>query len=196
MYHGKYLKPKPVRSAKRNGLLLISLVLLLTITVGGSIAFLIDITNQVENTFTPAQVSIDPTEATTPDSKSDIRFQNSGDVPVYVRATLVIYWTDTIDGVEQIIAQPSGASVSDRELLNNGWFVIGDIYYYNLPVASGDSTETMLDKITVVVPEGCSATCHIDVRAEAIQADPSTAVENAWTDVDVENGKLKPHTAG
>lgn len=196
MYHGKYLKPKPVRSAKRNGLLLISLVLLLTITVGGSIAFLIDITNQVENTFTPAQVSIVPTEATTPNSKSDIRFQNSGDVPVYVRATLVIYWTDTIDGVEQIIAQPSGASVSDRELLKNGWFVIGDIYYYNLPVASDDSTETMLDKITVEVPEGCSATCHIDVRAEAIQADPSTAVENAWTDVDVENGKLKPHTAG
>lgn len=200
MYHGKYTNPKPVRRARRRkspSLLLISLVLLLCIAVGGSAAFLIDITGRVENTFTPAQVEIDPTESTTPDSKSNIRFQNSGSVPVYIRATLVIYWEDTINGETAVIAQPAGGSVEVGALLDNGWFQVGDIYYYESAVAPGGWTEKMLSEISVNVPTGSTAKCRIDVRAEAIQADPSNAVEDAWADVDVSGGKLVPAgTAG
>lgn len=196
MYHGKYSSPKPVRRARRKNspsLLLISLVLLLFIAVGGSVAYLLDITGRVENTFTPAQVEIDPTEETTADSKSNIKFQNSGSVPVYIRATLVIYWEEkTVNNETQVIAQPAGGSVAVGDLLNNGWFQVGDIYYYKSPVDPGDWTEVMLGEIKVTVPEGSDAKCRIDVRAEAIQAEPADAVKDAWTDVVVSGVKLEP----
>lgn len=198
MYHGKHATDKPVKRVNRRkspSVMLISLVLLLFVVVGGTIAYVITATGRVENTFTPAAVEIIATEETTVNSKSDIQFINSNKedaVPVYIRATLVIFWTDMVNGTEQVIAEPAGASVSDRKLLNNGWFEVNGIYYYQDAVDPGFETSVMLDKIDVVVPEGSSATCHIDVRAEAIQADPADAVEDAWVDVDVSEGKLVP----
>jgi len=107
---------------------------------------------------------------------------------------LVIYWTDTIDGNSVVVAQPRDAEVSIGSLLNNGWFQVGEIYYYENPVSPDASTTTMLDTITVTIPEGSTAQCHIDVHAEGIQALPASAVETAWSDVDVDaNGKLIRH---
>ena len=54
----------------------------------------------------------------------------------------------------------------------------------------------MLGDITVTIPEGSTAKCYIDVRAEAIQAEPKTAVETAWTDVEVVDGRLSEITSG
>lgn len=184
MYSGQYHKPvRKRKTRKKPGILIVSLVLLLAVVVGGSVAFLQDTTNQVENTFTPAKVEIDPTEATTPTTKSDIKFQNTGDVPVYIRATLVIYWKDS-EG--NFVAPPSGGSVKvgdvdvhDAQPLN-GWSKVGDIYYYDSPVPAGEWTGEMLDTITVTTPTGY--TCYIDVRAEAIQADgmDATSAQDAW----------------
>lgn len=187
MRKGKYMKPK---AKKRNpAILILSLLLLLAVGVGGTVALLKTATNQVTNTFTPAEVEIEPDEITTATTKSDIKFKNTGDVPVYVRATLVIYWTDTINGEVQTIAPPAGSVVNGGSV-QPGWFQVGQIYYYSGPVAPTDSTTVMLDTITVTVPDGSTAQCHIDVRAEAIQAEPQSAVEDAWTDVVVVSGKL------
>lgn len=195
MYRGKYQKPvNKSRSKKKHGILIISLVLLIAMVVGGTTAYLKDSTDAVENTFTPAKVEITINEDTSSNTKSNITFTNpdkENAVPVYIRATLVIYWKDTINGKTEVIAQPSGGSVDVGSLLNNGWFQVGDIYYYGQPVKPGESTSVMLDTITVTVPEGSTAKCYIDVRAEAIQADPVTAAESAWKDINVINGKLE-----
>ena len=182
MSKGKY-QNRATRVHKRPGILFISLVMLLVVIVGGSMAFLQDATNKVENTFTPAQVTIDPTESVNEDTKSNIKFTNTGNVPVYIRATLVIYWTDVIDGESQVIAQPTGANV-EIGAVQSGWTKNGDIYYYDSPVKPNESTGVMLDPITVTVPTGSTAQCHIDVRAEAIQADGLgsgvTTAQEAW----------------
>lgn len=197
MYRGKYQWAKPSKSAKV--ILIASLVLLLAVAVGGTMALLMSMSNRVTNTFTPGKVEITPTESVSDTQKSDISFKNTGTAHAYIRATLVIHWTDTFDltddGVdnptEQIIAEPAGASVAVGALLNNGWFRVGDIYYYAEPVAPNDSTKVMLAPITVTLPDGSTAQCHIDVRAEAIQAEPAEAVEAAWKDVNVVSGKLE-----
>lgn len=207
MHHGKYESPRPARRRRRRkspGMLLISVVLLLCLATAGTIAFLQDATNKVENTFTPAHVEIKPSENVDETKKSDIQFENTGDVPVYIRATLAIYWTDefdtTDDGVdnptEQTIAKPATAKIEGGTTLDKDWFQVGDIYYYSKSVAPGKFTSVMLDEITVTVPEGSTVQCHIDVHSEAIQAEPETAVGQAWPDVTVENGQLKAKQGG
>lgn len=208
MYRGKYERAK---SSKRNKnkpvILIVSLVLLLVAVAGGTVAFLRAASGRVTNTFTPGEVKITINEEVTSTSKSDISFTNpdkdeNGNsldtVPVYIRATLEIYWTDTFDltddGVdnptEQIVPMPAGAKIEGGTALGSGWFKVdnSDIYYYCAPVAPGASTTVMLDTITVTVPDGSTAQCHIDVRAEAIQAAPTTVVAAAWTDIEVEYG--------
>lgn len=184
---GKYLKPKAKK--RKPVILILSLILLLAVAVGGTVAYLRATSGSVTNTFTPAELKIIPTEKTTENTKSDIQFKNDGTVPVYVRATLVIYWTDTINGSEQTVAPPAKDLVNVGPL-RNGWFQVGDIYYHSAPVAPSDSTGVMLDTITVTIPDGSTAQCHIDVRAEAIQATPTSVVEDAWDDVNVVNGNL------
>ena len=88
-----------------------------------------------------------------------------------------------------VIAQPEGAYVIIGAPINgNGWFRVGDIFYYSRPVPPGETTLVMNETNTVVLPEGSTARCHIDVRAEAIQSVPASAVEEAWKDVDVDSG--------
>ena len=90
-----------------------------------------------------------------------------------------------------VIPQPAGASVAVGNVLD-GWFQVGEIYYYAAPVAPGAGTTAMLGTITVSVPDGSTAQCHVDIHAEAIQAEPNTAVESAWFDVKVgQSGKLE-----
>lgn len=203
MYSGQYQKPvRKRKTRKKPGILIVSLVLLLAVVVGGSVAFLQDTTNQVENTFTPAKVEIDPTESTesldeegyTEYTKSQISFSNPKDddaVPVYIRATLVVYWSDMINGEEQVIPKPAGATITGGTVLGTDWFQVGDIYYYGNQVGPGASTSVMLDTITVTIPDGSTAKCYIDVRAEAIQATPTTAVEEAWQDINVSGSTLE-----
>ena len=194
MRKGKYQKAvvKKHRKNKPN-ILIISLVLLLVAVIGGTVAYLMDTTSGVTNTFTPAEVKITIEEDTTKTTKENIIFTNSDEadaVPVYIRATLVIYWKDAEGNV---IPQPELAKVEGGNP-GTDWFKVGDIYYYKPKVPVGRSTMAMTDTITVTIPAGSTAKCYIDVRAEAIQADPAEAVADAWKVVKVDNGNLVENT--
>lgn len=212
MYEGKYRSSgSHKRSKKKPAILIVALVLLLVVMVGGTVAFLRAASDQVTNVFTPGEVKVNINEKTTSTTKSDISFTNpdkdeNGNpidtVPVYIRATLAIYWTDafdlTDDGVnnptQEIIQKPAGDQYKvtvGSVLEENGWFEVDGVYYYALPVEPGSSTLVMLDTIYVTLPENSTVQCHIDVHAEAIQAEPESVVEAAWQDVEVytdENG--------
>ena len=193
MYQGKHQKPAAGKKGKKAVLLILCLVLLLVAAIGGTVAYLKGTAEPIENTFQAGDVKITIDEETTPNTKSHITFTNPKTdtaVPVYVRATLVVYWTDLINGTEQVIAPPANCSVTGGESAN-GWFLVGDIYYYPHVLAPGETTAVMADVITVEIPEGSTVKCYIDVRAEAIQAQPDTVVSRAWTDVKVSNGSLQ-----
>ena len=151
MHREKYARTeKKGRTHKRHALLLISLILLLTAVIGGTIAYLQDSSAKVENTFTPAKVTIHIDETKQENIKYDIRVTNAtiaskDAIPVYVRAKLVIYWTDVIDGKERVIPKPAGDdySVTVPDPVN-GWFLVGDTYYYPAVVKPGEATNAMV----------------------------------------------------
>ena len=182
-------------------ILTIFLLLLFVATVGGTISYLVDKTGTVTNTFTPADLEITPDEKVEGMQKSNITFTNASNVSVFVRSTLEIYWTDTIDGSEQRIAAPAGAKVTLDDTLGKDWFKVGEVYYYSKALnpstaTSGKQTSVMLtNPITVSNPSN-TATCHINVHCEAIQAEPEYVVEEAWKVVKVNetNGELVPAT--
>lgn len=192
MNHGKYERPVKNKINKRYTLLLISLTILFTVVIGGTLAYLLDSSDKVENTFTPAKVTVNIHEVKQQNIKYNIYVTNAtlaskDAVPVYVRAKLVVYWTDMINNKEQVIPKPDNAEIVIPAPVN-GWFLVDDTYYYPLVVKPGDSTLAMVlqaNPITVTVPAGTSIKCYVDVRAEAIQAEPSDAVEAAWQDVSV-----------
>ena len=165
------------RRTQHSAILIIALVLLFAVIVGGTVALLqATAANRLTNTFAPVKVEIDPDEEKTPTSKSNIKFQNTGDVPVYIRATLVIYWKDSD---ENFVPQPAGGKI-EGGLIQDGWTEKNGIYYYGSQVAPQDWTGVMLSEIVVTCPDGY--TCHIDVQAEAIQAEGlnASSAQDAW----------------
>lgn len=201
MYKGKYRMPAVKRKGIRKpGILIISLALLLVAVVCGTAAYLLDATSEVTNTFTPAEVKIIINENRDENTKKNITFTNPAEtnaVPVYVRAMLVVYWEDA-EG--KIVPMPAGGEVRiGTANIDAGWFQVNNIYYYRGKVSPGNSTPDMLNTVSgsdpdaevfVSVPNGYK--CFVDIRAEAIQAEPAPVVGQAWTDVTVVNGQLVP----
>ncbi|MGN1249519.1 MAG: hypothetical protein ACI4XW_05515 [Candidatus Spyradocola sp.] len=156
----------------------LSLLLLLTASVGGTLAFLTTQTAPVVNTFHPSQVSCEVTEQFDGTVKSNVSVRNTGDTPAFLRVRLVAYRVNAqgqrIGGTAQIPAFTPGEN----------WFKIEDCYYYALPVAPGESPATPL-----IGAEGIRLTDYTDadggrqvveVIAEAIQSEPASAVQQAW----------------
>lgn len=179
MSNGKYAKTEKVKSrSKKTRVLLASLALLLVLSVGGTIAYLMDSTGPVVNTFDPAEAKVTITEDFDGQTKKDIVIENESDFPAYIRATLAIYW---IDG-NGVIVKPTDCRISEITI-NSGWVKRGEIYYYTAPVAK-NGTVALLEPGTAITayisPEFSDYRLVVEVLAEAIQAEPKTAVETAW----------------
>ena len=171
--------------------LLVSLALVIALGVGATAAFITVGTNSVKNTFEPRKVEVSISESVTDTTKSDIVFKNEVDIPVFVRATLAVYWTDASGA---IVSQPKGCSYSGGTV-QAGWTQIGDVYYYgqalNPKDTTGDRTTAMLSEITASIPAGSEYKLNVDVLYEAIQAQPATTVQDAWG-VSIVNGAVTP----
>ena len=187
MYHGKHEKPvNGIKKYKKSGVLLASLVLILALTVGTTVAFLIDSTDIVTNRFSPTHVDISLDEHFDHQTKSRVQILNNGNVDVYIRATVACYWTDS----QGVIVEPDDCSYSPDPLeLGDGWvnYQNKGIYYYTKSVEPGVKTENLLKQpVTATIsPQHSNYIFHMEVHAEAIQADGVTAsgnkiVEAAW----------------
>ncbi len=195
MYKGKYQKPA-VTKHRRNkpGILIISLVILIAVIAGGTAAYLLDYTNKVTNTFTPVNVTVEIEEKFEDNVKENVYIHNTSDVQVYVRVTLVEYWKNAAG---EIVFPPTNPTFDWglwKDATDPDWFQVGNIYYYKEPLDAEsasyltDDTSNLIDQVTVELPEGYKY--YLDIRAEAIQATPVSVVGQAWTDVEVENGRL------
>lgn len=180
MKHGNNESQRPQRNTKHNlykiQLLIFSLLLVATMAIGGSMAFLTTQTNAVVNTFTPAQVSPKVDETFDGTVKSSITVKNTGDIDAYIRVKLVTYRVnndgDHIGGTAEIPNFTPGAD----------WKKYGEYYYYTKPVAPGNWTGDLLGS-NIELQEYTDADGGkqaIDVMAEAIQSTPASAVTSAW----------------
>ena len=152
---------------------------LIMAAVGSTVAFLIDKTAPVENSFEYAKVSCEVTENFANNEKDNVRVKNIGTTDAYIRATYVVNWVDAQGNIAS--SDPAGYKYTLTANLNNSWTKGSDGYfYYTSPVAPGASTEGSLLTCTVKYPNNPEYTLSVEILAEAIQSTPDNAVQEAW----------------
>lgn len=187
MYNGRFQAKQPQqpqrpvrrrkRRSKKTGTLLFSLVLLLTMMVGGTLAYLTIQTTPVVNQFTPSHVSCTVTEDFNGTTKSNVNVRNDSDINAYIRVKLVTY---RVNGSGEHIG---GTATIPTFTPGSGWVEHSGYYYYTQPVAAGASpTANLTDSMTLTgsYTDADGGKQVIEVMAEAIQSVPATAVQNSW----------------
>lgn len=187
MYHEKYepnhLKHRHKRRKNnRAEILLLSLLVLVTIMVGGTLAYLVINTEPVTNTFNPSFVDCEVTEDFDGTTKSNVNVTNIGNTDAYIRVKLVAYRVNN-EGqhIGGEVESPVFAPGAD-------WVKNGDYYYYTQPVAPGAKPSAdLINSITLTgsYTDADGGKQVIEVMAEAIQAkgiaaDGIKAVVKAW----------------
>ena len=181
MYQGRHSTSgspradRPVASRRAGGskkplTLFVALVLLLTLTVGGSLAWLVS-DDDVTNSMVPGQVPIEIVEQIDGTTKTSITIKNTGNIDAYIRVAVVANKVDK-DGNITIGTAPTLNLNTDKwQQLSDGY------YYYKGVVAPGASTDS-LGSISFVDAE-------VNILAESIQvlggvkSDGSASVD-AW----------------
>ena len=119
--------------------------------------------------------------------KSDITAENTGSTTVFLRLRLSACW---VDGTGKVTGTPSALP---QIMLRQNWLDGGHgRYYYALPVEPRQSTTVLCEprrRGTSVSPTGAAVYQQITVLAEAVQALPEKAAQEAWG-VTVENGRI------
>lgn len=174
--------------------LLVSLLLLLGIAIGSTVAFLATKTGAKENTFTPSKVSSQVTEVFDGTTKSNVAVKNTGDIDAYLRATVNITWMKDQNTADQTVlakVPQEGVDYTITYSEGTGWAKgPGEYWYYLTPVAPGASTRNLIESCTQLpgaeVPEGYHLS--VEIIASAIQSVPAKAVVEAWGVTITENG--------
>lgn len=171
---------------------LLALLLLLCCTVAGTVAFLVTSTDPVTNTFTPASVSTAVDETFENGVKSDVKIKNTGDIPAYIRAAVIINWADAngnVYGGGTPAASTDDGKSGDYIISFNtdDWKQIGDYWYCETTTAPGALTKPLIISCaktsTATVPDGYDL--QVTILADGIQADGvasngKTPMEDAW----------------
>lgn len=167
------------RPTGRLAAMALATVLLLALTIGGTVAWLTSKTNDITNTFTPSKVTCAVSEIFDEDTgiKSNVNVTNVGDTDAFIRVKLVTYRTNAegqhIGGVAEVPKFTPG----------DGWVKYGDYYYYTKPVApNAQPEEDLIGRIQLAssYPDADGGYQAMDVMAEAIQSEPAQAVGEAW----------------
>ena len=180
MKNGKLELQHSQNEKKRNlnklQLLILSLLVVTTVTVGGTVAYLTTKTEPVTNTFTPSKVTGEVTEDFNGTVKKDIKVQNKGDIAVYVRVKLVTY---RVNEDKQHIG---GNATIPGFTLGTNWVEHNGYYYYTVPVDPGKNTSSLnsTDITLQKYDDADGGKQVIEVMAEMIQSVPDTAVEDTW----------------
>lgn len=165
--------------------------------VGGVLAWLVS-TDSLTNTFGVGEIETVVTEDFNGESKSNVAVQNNGNVDAWIRAQINIYWVDSdgnqmwdkpAKGIDYSLTMGSQTAVAG----DNSWVQGQDGYYYfDRPVAPNASTDKLIDtlKDANAYDDGRKLVC--DINAQAIQADPYSAVQDSWgvTVISSEDGDL------
>lgn len=183
MYQGRHSASgspradRPVASRRAGGskkplTLFVALVLLLTLAVGGSLAWLVS-DDEVQNTMVPGKVPITIHEKFDGTTKSDVYVTNDGNIQAFIRVAII---ANAVDENGDIIVDTAPTYTVD----SSKWTKIGDYYYYNGIVEpnGGKTAHLFTDKVVFAGGE-------INILAESIQvlggvtSDGSASVD-AW----------------
>ena len=185
---------------RRKSTILIAMVaLLLTFTVSGTIAWLADSTESIENVFTPGKVDTEIEEGFSTTAKTSIVVKNDkgagSTVPVFVRVSVSGYYVKDGEIVEPwgglSSVNTTGNTTDNDGIANGGWVTGSDgYYYYSGVVAPGEVTTNLLTSNGIdLTKREDGSYLVVNVLHQTIQAEPASTVTAAWG-VTVSNGTI------
>ena len=180
------------KTGRKISILILAAVILIgtLVLVGLVYAALRDTTSAVINNLEPVVVTCNVNETFDGQTKSNVSVTNTGEIPAFIRAKVVVNWTDA-DGYETWFTGSAdyGYNATLASPLHwtneNGSSVIDDGYwYYNGIVQPGDRTDDLIASITESLSAAVSANpqyhLKVTILAEALQAAPADAVQQSW----------------
>ena len=184
----------------KKSIIIASVMLLILVAVGTTIAYIFTETEPVENTFNPSKVSCAVVEKgyepvsgeiqNISDKKSNVQIKNTGDTDAYIRVAVVVNWMNA-DGSRVWATKPVKSTdgtdgdytISYAE--NTGWEKGSDGYWYYtksvLPTDGSNLTGILISEAKVLKnapQEGYYLS--IEIVASAIQAKPTSVVTSQW----------------
>ena len=190
----------------KKSIIIASVMLLLLVAVGTTLAYIFTETNPVENTFNPSKVACAVVENNNPDEnradivlndsiKTNVQIKNTGDTDAYIRVAVVVNWMSE-DGTKVWATKPVKSTdgtdgdytISYAE--NTGWEKGSDGYWYytkSVPPTEGNNLTDILIKNATQNKEGPKGTdgtqyyLSIEIVASAIQSTPETVVKKQWS---------------
>lgn len=194
---GKHMESR--KRIKLSTVLVIAAALALVTAIGGTMAWLTTHSEGLTNTFTPATISGNILEGENGftfdgNTKESVRIKNTSDVPVYVRVALVPTWVMEENNKFVPVAEPVGNDdviIDTKEwksfvpAADSNWVQGNDgYYYYKKPLAAAnktddtDLTENLFN--TAEAKENDPYHMNLQVLLQMIQAEPASAVTQAW----------------
>lgn len=185
-----------VRLHKRAILLGLAAALVVAASIGGTLAWLTSTPSGLTNTFVPGEVPNKVVEEFHDGGsvKENVKIQNIGNVPAYIRVALVPVWRNNdTDHTGTGLATDTTYDIDFGDNLGTGsnqWTYnsADGFYYYNNQVQPGEETDT--DNLTAALIDSCAPKTtgladayigkvfELNVIAQSIQA------EGMGTDVD------------
>ena len=183
---------------KRKRIAIVVILLVAVAATGATLAWL-SATGVLINQFGIGTVEPKVAEALKDGVKSDVRIQNAGTAPAYVRAQVDIYWRnddgavlwdEPVEGTDYSITW-GDEIVDGSSSSKTTWIKGSDGYYY------WTGSLAPLEKSGQLIKEVKSLTSAddkhlvVDIAAQAVQSTPEDAVSDAWG-CSVSNGLLVP----
>lgn len=174
--------PRKISINKKIVAILVLSLLIISVAVGGTVAYIVRSTEAARNNFVPVYVDSAPVSL----SDGKITINNTGEITAYLRAAVVVNWvlldaegnaTNTyhsstpVEGIDyQIEFDQTGAWIKHDD----------GFWYHRTPVGAGATTEVLLSGLTRLTeaPEGYKLS--VEVLSTGIQSTPTAAVEEAW----------------
>ena len=157
------------RMKKKSLLLAAGIVLMLTIAIGGTIAYLVANTESITNTFEPGGVPISVDESFTGGVKSDVKITNDGNVPAYIRAKIIVTWKDAqgnVSAVKPVLGTDYSMNINTAD-----WTEAGGFYYYKESVEATGKTTNLIESCTKTGTPPDGYDLSVEIIAESIQAE-------------------------
>lgn len=168
-----------MRNIRRTAVLLFAMAAILCAAVGGTAAYLVASTPTVTNTFAAPKLETEIRESFDGEVKNSVRIANTGGIPAWIRAAVVVTWQDAAGHIHA--QRPVAGRDYSVSWTLNGWVRNGSYYYCTAPVAPGGETGVLFTNcrpLKAAPAEGYAL--HVEIFSEAVQAEPIDAVREAW----------------
>lgn len=181
MYKGKRCK------STKNIWLMASVVMILAVAIGGTVAYIATSAGPVENTFTLGQVPITVVETFDGTTKENVKIKNEGTVDAYIRATVIANWVDSqgniygekpVEGIDYELYPDSTSQTIGYNTTE--WTEIGNYHYYKGKVEPNGNTDILFTRCKPLTTKD-GYTLSVEILAQSIQAGTSDeAIKQAW----------------